>query len=314
MVALVDGDENWHFGGFRMGESFQRLGHHAVVGGDHEHHDVGDVGTAGAHGAEGRMAGGVQESDLGQLRLPFRMGHGNGIGTDVLGDAAGFTGRHTGFADDVDQGGLAMVHVAHDGDHRRTRLERFRLVVDVQFQFLDLGMDHAFALGALFRLKTVAVMGRNLHGDLFINGLVHRGHDLQLHQFGDDGEGSLLQGFRQGADDNRRFEGNDLCIRGQENLGRLRLGRPGRRLMLLYGAAIASALLILRAAVIALRRTTGAATLRGPRLVATDHTTVTAAITGTGGGRTDGQGDATDQFADLRLGRIDGRGRNGGGG
>ena len=42
------------------------------------------------------------------------------VGADVLRDAAGLARGHLG-ADVVQQRGLAVVDVAHDGDHRRTR-------------------------------------------------------------------------------------------------------------------------------------------------------------------------------------------------
>ena len=41
------------------------------------------------------------------------------VGADVLGDAAGLAGDHVGVADAVEQLGLAVVDVAHDGDDRR---------------------------------------------------------------------------------------------------------------------------------------------------------------------------------------------------
>ena len=41
------------------------------------------------------------------------------VGADVLGNAAGFARRHVGFADGVEQRGLAVIDVAHDGDHGR---------------------------------------------------------------------------------------------------------------------------------------------------------------------------------------------------
>ena len=43
------------------------------------------------------------------------------VGADVLGDAAGLAGDHVGVADAVEQLGLAVVDVAHDGDDRRAR-------------------------------------------------------------------------------------------------------------------------------------------------------------------------------------------------
>ena len=46
------------------------------------------------------------------------------VGADVLGDAAELAGDHVGLADRVQQLGLAVVDVAHDGHDRRTRHQR----------------------------------------------------------------------------------------------------------------------------------------------------------------------------------------------
>ena len=48
------------------------------------------------------------------MGLPFTV---HLIGADVLGDAAGLAGGHVGIADIVQQGGLAVVDVAHDHHH-----------------------------------------------------------------------------------------------------------------------------------------------------------------------------------------------------
>ena len=45
------------------------------------------------------------------------------VGTDVLGDAAGLFLADVGLTDRVQQSGLAVVDVTHDGDHRRTLRE-----------------------------------------------------------------------------------------------------------------------------------------------------------------------------------------------
>ena len=64
------------------------------------------------------------------------------VRADVLGDAAGFAGDDVGVADRVEQRGLAVVDVTHDGDDRRTRLEQrvvvFVVVVAEQRVQLDL--------------------------------------------------------------------------------------------------------------------------------------------------------------------------------
>ena len=41
------------------------------------------------------------------------------VGTDVLGDAAGLVAHDVGLADRVEQAGLAVVDVTHDGHDRR---------------------------------------------------------------------------------------------------------------------------------------------------------------------------------------------------
>ena len=48
---------------------------------------------------------------------------------DVLGDAAALAGRDLGRPDRVEEAGLAVVDVAHDGHDRRTRLEERRIVL-----------------------------------------------------------------------------------------------------------------------------------------------------------------------------------------
>ena len=105
-----------------MVDRLDRLGHDAVVGRDDQHDDVGHLGAAGPHLGERGVAGRVDERD--QLAVVRGL-----VGTDVLGDAAGFARHDVGVADLVEQRGLAVVDVAHDGDDRRARL--LALLVDV---------------------------------------------------------------------------------------------------------------------------------------------------------------------------------------
>ncbi len=58
------------------------------------------------------MAGGVDEGD--ELVVP-----GDLVRPDVLGDATGFAGHHVSGTNAVQEQGLAVVDVTHDGDHRR---------------------------------------------------------------------------------------------------------------------------------------------------------------------------------------------------
>ncbi len=71
-VDLVDGDHDRHVGGAGVVDGFQGLGHHAVVGRHHQHHDVGDIGPARPHGGERLVARGVDERE--QVVAPGRPG------------------------------------------------------------------------------------------------------------------------------------------------------------------------------------------------------------------------------------------------
>ena len=115
-----------------MVDRFHGLRHHAVVGGDHEDRDVGRACTACAHGRERLVTRRVDERD--RVAVVGRL-----VRTDVLGDPAGFTGDDVGVTDRVEQGGLAVVDVTHDGDDRRARLlERVVVFVVVAEQRLQL--------------------------------------------------------------------------------------------------------------------------------------------------------------------------------
>ena len=117
-----------------MVNSLDGLGHDAVVGSDHQDNDVGDLRAAGAHGGKRLMARGVDERDLAAVD------HDLGS-TDVLGDAAGLAAPNVGVADGVEQAGLAVVDVAHDGDHGRTGLEVLGIVVEAEGVLLLGGND-----------------------------------------------------------------------------------------------------------------------------------------------------------------------------
>ena len=125
-----------HVGGLGVVDGFEGLRHHAVVGGNHDDDDVGDLGAAGTHAGKRFVARGVEEDDLAAGSRGAFLGELHLVGADVLGDAAGFARRHVGFANGVEQRGLAVVDVAHDGDHGRAR--NFELVGIVGFEhFFD---------------------------------------------------------------------------------------------------------------------------------------------------------------------------------
>ena len=149
---------------------FDRLRHDAVVGGDHQHDDVGELGAAGAHRGERRVARRVEEGD--DALVGFDV-----VRADVLGDAAGFAGGDLGAADVVEQRGLAVVDVAHDGDHRRTRS-----CSPCDFSTLrrEQVRPRRRRLSALDRL--VAELLDHQHRGVVVDDLVDGGHHAHLEQ------------------------------------------------------------------------------------------------------------------------------------
>ncbi len=116
-----------------VADRLDRLLLDAVIGGDHQHDDVGDVGAARAHRGKGLVARRVDEGD------PLAALQDDLIGADMLRDAAGLAGGHVGLAQRVEQRGLAVVDMAHDGDDRRPRLQRFRRILVALEPDLDIG-------------------------------------------------------------------------------------------------------------------------------------------------------------------------------
>ena len=162
LVDLVDGDDDRHAGGLRVVHRLERLRHDAVVGGDHEDDDVRDLRAAGAHEGERLVARGVEEDDAAAADVDV-------VGTDVLGDPARLAGGDGGRADRVEQRRLAVVDVAHDGDHGRARLEVLRLRLD--------GLDLDDLVLERLDRRLVAELARDLDRELRLEALVDGRHD-----------------------------------------------------------------------------------------------------------------------------------------
>ena len=117
------------------------------------------------------MTGGIQEGDGTAVDLYL-------IGADVLGDAAGFAGDYAGFANGIENRGLAVVDMAHDHDDGGTGLLRLLLVLHLKQTILDGDDDLLGDLGA------------DLHGDkgggIEVDDIADGSHDAQTHQLLDD--------------------------------------------------------------------------------------------------------------------------------
>ena len=177
LVDLVDGDDHRHAGRLGVIDGFDRLRLHAVIGRDHQNHDVGHLGAALPHGGEGLVARRVDEGDL----MAERRHHL--IGADMLGDAAGFLADDIGRADRVEQRGLAVIDMAHDGDDRRARLQILGMVLGADEAFLDVGLRDAPDRMAELLGDELGGIGIDHVGDLV--------HGAVFHQIFDDVDASL---------------------------------------------------------------------------------------------------------------------------
>ena len=113
-IDFIDGNHHRYARRFRMGNGFDGLRHHAVVGCDHENHDIGCFRTARTHGGKRFVTRSIQEGNHAARGF-------NVVCTDVLGNAARFALYHFGAADVVQQGSFTVVNVTHYGHHRRAR-------------------------------------------------------------------------------------------------------------------------------------------------------------------------------------------------
>ena len=173
LVDLVDRHDDRHARRLGVVDGLDGLRHHAVVGGNHQHDDVGDLGAAGAHRGERGVAGRVDEGDL-----LAALGRHHLIGADMLRDAAGFAGDDVGVAERIEQRGLAVVDVAHHGHDGRTRLGVGGVVDDIEQAFFDVSRRNALDGVAELFGDQLGGIGVDHVGDL-----VHR---ALLHQHADD--------------------------------------------------------------------------------------------------------------------------------
>ena len=172
-INLVDGKDDGHAGRLGVVDSLDGLRHDLVVGGDDDDGDIRHLGTAGTHGGEGLVTGGVEEGDLAAVGGLYL------VSTDVLGDTARLAGDDVGLADIVEQRGLTVVDVTHDGDDGVAGHEVFGIVL-----FLNLvdGVHHVL-IGEVH--LEAELVGDELDG-LSIEALVDAHEDADAHAGGDD--------------------------------------------------------------------------------------------------------------------------------
>ena len=224
LIHLVDGYDDGDLSGLGVVDGLHGLGHDAVISGHHQDGHVGDHGAPGAHGGECLMAGSVQEGDRAALHIHL-------IGADVLGDAARLSGDHVGVADIVQQGGLAVVHVAHDHHHGGAGLQILLLVLRGVDQLLLDGDHHLL-------LHLAAHLLGDDGGGVKVDDVAEGGHDPVLDEALDHLRAGLLHPAGQ-------LTHSDLI--GDQHLHRCLLGdlqlETAQALLLLLLALVARPLL-----------------------------------------------------------------------
>ena len=160
-----------------MVDGLDGLWHDAVVGGDDQDRDVGGLRAAGAHGREGLVAGSVQEGDLAPAVVHL-------VGADVLGDAAHLALGYLALPDRVQEGCLAVVHVAQYGYDGRTLHQLLGVINEV-----EPGVASELLLCLRHGGHVVAKLACDQRGGIVVDGLVDVGEDVIAHQLFDDADG-----------------------------------------------------------------------------------------------------------------------------
>ena len=191
LIHLGHSHDHGHFSSLGVVDGLNGLGHDGVVRRHDQDGDIGGLGAAGTHGSEGLVTGGIQEGDLTLLV------HLDGVGADVLGDAAGLASSDAALADVVQQGGLAVVDVTHDGDDGGTGHQVVVGILEVLSDQLILSGLLSLLLQGDFEVR--AHQGSGIEVDLGVDG----GHVAQQEQLLDDLAGGLADLLAQVAHDDR---------------------------------------------------------------------------------------------------------------
>src|SRR5690606_1656228 len=108
--------------------------------------------TARAHCRESSVARRIDEGDLLTILLDL-------VGADMLGDSARLARLDIGMADGVEQRGLAVVDMAHDGDDRRAADQILFAIGNVEKTLFDVGLGNTLDGVAEFRCDQFGRIG-----------------------------------------------------------------------------------------------------------------------------------------------------------
>src|SRR5690606_24535953 len=102
------------------------------------------------------------------------------VSADMLSNPARFAGNDIRLPDIVDQRGFSMVDVTENTDHRRARFEKLAFI-DL-FRLLLFLFTRSGLFAAMAHIEEISVPGREIHGHVFLDRLVHGGENIHLHE------------------------------------------------------------------------------------------------------------------------------------
>lgn len=223
-VDLVDRDHDRHVGRLGVVQRLDRLGHHTVVRRHHEDRDVGGLGTTGTHGGERLVTRGVDEGDPALFVVDLG---GDLVRADVLRDTAGLARDNVRLADGVEEPGLTVVDVTHDGHDRRTRDEE--LLAALVLAELDVeGLEKLAVL--LLRADdlddVVHLAGEHVQG-LVGDGLRRGDHLAKVHHHGDERRRVGVDLLREVGERRTARQPDDLSLATRQHHAAYRRGLHG---------------------------------------------------------------------------------------
>ena len=109
-----------------MVECFDCLRHDAVICCNYEHCNISDLGTTCTHSGKGFVTWCIDKCNRAINAIVIMV---NLVGTDVLGDAAGFALNHFCLTNRIKKRSLTVIHVSHNGDNWWSGGEIFFIVI-----------------------------------------------------------------------------------------------------------------------------------------------------------------------------------------
>ena len=163
-----------------------RCRHHAVIRRNHQYNNVRQIGPASAHRRKRRVTRRIKENNRLLLTAHLVLDR---IGAKVLGDTTRLARRHFGFANVIQQTGLAVIDMTHDRNNRGPRLELLHFRLRLRHRRCRHHFVHfvnTFALLPLLTLKYEPVIFADFGGYIRLNRAVLIDENIQRHQFLDD--------------------------------------------------------------------------------------------------------------------------------